>query len=99
MIILLTLMGTSAILSGQSQRESRKGGRPVLKAVETSWVAYALRGMQSVGRSSLGNAANPRLMKAKSMDRFSEALLLDSSSTNCSRANRWDARRVFLSRD
>jgi len=31
------------------------GGWRSLKAVETSWVAYALRCLQSVGRSSLGN--------------------------------------------
>ncbi len=29
------------------------GGWRILKAVETSWVAYALRRLQSVGRTSL----------------------------------------------
>ena len=72
------------------------GGCRILNASETSWVAYALRRLQSVGRSSLGNATNLRLMKTISMDRFSEALLLDSSCTNCSRANRRDARRASL---
>jgi hypothetical protein len=44
-----------------------------IKAVETSWVAYALRRLQSVGRSSLEAATNARRVEFTSMDRASEA--------------------------
>jgi hypothetical protein len=67
------------------------GGWHILKTVETSWVAYALRRLQSVGRSSLEGATNGRQLEFTSTDRFSEAQLLDSNNTNCSRANPPDA--------
>jgi hypothetical protein len=66
-------------------------GWRTLKAVETSWVAYALRRLQSVGRSSLESARNARQAEITSTDRFPEVQFLDSNNTNCSRANRLDA--------
>jgi hypothetical protein len=81
----------SSCTLGLRNRLALSGGWHILKTVETSWVAYALRRLQSVGRSSLEGATNGRQLEFTSTDRFSEAQLLDSNNTNCSRANPPDA--------